>query len=181
MTDPTDAAASAESDLWRYAITLYAADGVAPLCLRLQDAHGLDVPFLLFAHWRGARGGLSDAALTRAESVSAAWSAQTVHPLRAVRRALKSGPPADWPAQAPDAGAVERLRADVKAQELAAEKLLLAALAAIAAEDDGAGGDRLEAAAIVERHRSRCGAPEAARADLEDLARRAAAMQMGDE
>lgn len=178
-------ACSQADALWGFAVRLYAADGVAPLCLRLQDAYGLDTPTLLFALWRGPRGGLSLAAAERTEAVAEAWSAQSVHPLRAARRALKGGPPPQWPRGGPDAAAVESFRAQIKALELSAEKMLLAALAAVAAEDaPGDAAARLGAAELIERHRLRRGAPDAARRELAtliELAERLAQAEQGDE
>lgn len=172
MTDG-DARDAADS-LWRYALAAYGAEGVSGLCLDLQDSHGLDVPMLLFALWAGTRGGLSAPSLERAERVAEDWSRETVRPLRAVRRALKAGPPASWPPTGPDASAVEAYRERVKGVEVAAERLLLDALAAIAAADPP-GGERLDGRALCERHRLRRGASAAAQADLAELARRAAA------
>lgn len=134
MTDG-DARDAADS-LWRYALAAYGAEGVSGLCLDLQDSHGLDVPMLLFALWAGTRGGLSAPSLERAERVAEDWSRETVQPLRAVRRALKAGPPASWPPTGPDASAVEAYRERVKGVEVAAERLLLDALAAIDLPED---------------------------------------------
>ncbi|MFY8164916.1 MAG: TIGR02444 family protein [Brevundimonas sp.] len=37
--------------LWDWALTAYAAEGVADACLELQDAAGQNIPLLLWAAW----------------------------------------------------------------------------------------------------------------------------------
>lgn len=107
--------------VWEWALEAYGRDGVAEACLALQDAHGQNVPFLLWAVWAEA----ADPGLLRqAAEVARAWDAVAVAPLRAVRRDLKTRrPPVDD-------GAREALREDVKAAELRAERCLLETLAA---------------------------------------------------
>ncbi|MCK6431848.1 MAG: TIGR02444 family protein [Aquabacterium sp.] len=75
---------------WRHSLRLYAAAGVAPACLALQDDHGIDVNLLLLCCWLGSQGrrlGLRD--MRAAMTAVAAWQSGVVQPLRAARRALK--------------------------------------------------------------------------------------------
>jgi uncharacterized protein (TIGR02444 family) len=107
-----------ESAFWRFSLRFYARDGVAPLCLTLQDQHGVDVNvlfFLLFFSLQQRR--LSAADVQRIDRAAAAWRAHAVQPLRALRRDLKNG------VAAMDAQATEALRSDIKRCELHAERL----------------------------------------------------------
>jgi uncharacterized protein (TIGR02444 family) len=102
--------------LWAWALEAYAQEGVAQACLALQDDHGQNVPFLLWAVWAE---GADEAALAEGASLAAAWDERAVKPLRQARRGLK-------PALAGlDDRGRETLREDVKAMELQAERLLL--------------------------------------------------------
>ena len=114
--------ADAAEDFWRFSLALYAAPGVAPACLVLQDEAGRDVNLLLYCGWVGAsgRGRLDAAAIAAAEARLAPWRQGVVEPLRAARRALKGV-----------AGA-EALYAAVKAVELDAERQAQRLLAALA-------------------------------------------------
>ena len=106
-----------DTPLWAFSLTVYGGDEVPDECLALQERLGLDVNILLFAAFIGAVEGvrleISDIAAANAEV--AHWQADIVRPLRHARRALK-------PMSA------EGLRAQVKAAELAAEKIELASL-----------------------------------------------------
>ena len=113
--------------LWDWALTAYAADGVADACLELQDAAGQNVPLLLWAGWCARTGrGPDEDALEAAGDTARAWQETAIGPLRAVRRALKPRAP-----DLDDTGR-EAVRAQVKAVELEAERCLLAALEALA-------------------------------------------------
>lgn len=101
------------SEFWDWAVAAYARPGVAEACLDLQDAHGQNVPLLLWAIWRG---GDVDAAVALARS----WEDEVIGPLRGVRRRLKARADA------------EALRQKVKAVELEAERNLMSALEAFA-------------------------------------------------
>ena len=117
------------ADLWSWAVQAYGRPGVAETCLELQDAHGQNVPLLLFAAWCAAEGrALDDEAVEGAQDVARAWEQSAVAPLRAVRRRLKQ-PLVDMDPQAREA-----VRAQVKAVELEAERRLLSALAGLAPE-----------------------------------------------
>lgn len=162
----------AETPLWDEAVALYGRPGVAEACLFLQDRLGADVPLLLFAAWLGLRGRALGDEAERVEDEVAAWREEVVRPLRAIRRRLRSGPP-----PAPDAE-TEALRETIKRAELAAEKLELARLEALArslpvAESGGAGLIRANLGAALRR---RAPTPDAeALAALEVLAEAAAA------
>ena len=118
--------------LWDWALTAYAADGVADACLELQDAAGQNVPLLLWAAWCAAEGRVPDEdALEAAGDTARAWQETAIAPLRAVRQALKP--------RAPDLDDADResVRAQVKAVELEAERRLLAALEALSPAPTG--------------------------------------------
>lgn len=105
--------------LWDWAAAAYARPGVEQACLALQDDHGQNIPLLLWAAWAG----VTDPDLAR-DAVRAArhWEQAVVGQLRLARRSLKG------PAPAIAEPGRERLRQDVKAAELAAERLLLEGL-----------------------------------------------------
>jgi len=118
--------------LWDWALTAYAADGVADACLELQDTAGQNVPLLLWAAWCAAEGRTPDEdALEAAGDTARAWQDSAIAPLRAVRRGLKLR------AQDLDDTDREAVRAQVKAAELAAERCLLSALEALAPAPTG--------------------------------------------
>jgi uncharacterized protein (TIGR02444 family) len=115
--------------LWDWTLKAYAQPGVPEACLALQDEHGQNTSLLLWAVWAEA----ADAArLASAAKLAHAWEAETLVPLRRVRRALKTPlPPVPDPAR-------EALREDVKAAELRAERVLMETLEAIGPERSGA-------------------------------------------
>lgn len=117
--------------LWDWTLEAYARPGAPQACLALQDGHGQNTPFLLWAVWAET----ADAALlARAADLARRWDALAVSPLRAVRRALKPA----FEGVADDAR--EGLREDVKAVELRAERVLLEALEALLEESGGGRG-----------------------------------------
>ncbi|MFN3574271.1 MAG: TIGR02444 family protein [Phenylobacterium sp.] len=113
--------------IWEWALAVYGQEGVSAAALELQDAHGQNVPFLLWAVY--AEAGDPDR-LAQAADLARRWESAAVKPLRAARRALK--PPLLGVAEADR----EDLRETVKAAELRAERILLEAL------DRQAGGSR---------------------------------------
>jgi uncharacterized protein (TIGR02444 family) len=121
--------------IWEWALSAYARPGVADACLRLQDAHGQNTSFLLWAVWAETK---DPALLAHAAAVTKAWDETALTPLRAVRRALK----ATQPPVADEAR--EGLREDVKAAELRAERVLMETLASLSADARG-GASALEA------------------------------------
>lgn len=108
---------------WDWALEVYARQPVAEACLNLQDAHGQNVPWLLWAAWMATEGSSAD--LKDAARMMRAWDAEIGAPLRGVRRALK-------PARPPvDDAAKEALRDAVKAVELKGERVLMESLEAL--------------------------------------------------
>ncbi len=117
--------------LWDWALEVYARQPVAEACLQLQDAHGQNVPYLLWAAWMADEGRVAD--LKHAAKLMRTWDAEVGSPLRGVRRALKPPrPPVDEVAK-------EALRDAVKAVELQGERVLMESLEALS----GAPGDRI--------------------------------------
>ncbi|MBW8859439.1 MAG: TIGR02444 family protein [Caulobacter sp.] len=112
--------------LWPWALEVYARPAVAQACLSLQDGHGQNVPYLLWAAWRASEGRGAD---TRAATqLVRRWDAEVGAPLRSVRRAIKPA----WPG-IDDTGR-ETFRDVVKAVELDGEKLLMESLEALSGE-----------------------------------------------
>ena len=106
--------------LWDWALEAYARQPVAEACLSLQDAHGQNVPWLLWAAWMAGEGRSAD--LKDAAKLMRAWDVEVGAPLRGVRRALKPVRPAV------DDAAKEALRDAVKAVELRGERVLMESL-----------------------------------------------------
>ncbi len=78
------------SSLWDFSLTHYARTGVADACLRLQDAHGVNVNLLLWCAWLEAHGLTLDATrLSSAQKRIHAWDQNYVAPLRQMRRRMK--------------------------------------------------------------------------------------------
>ncbi len=138
-----EAAPAAKSPFWRFSVKFYAEPGVADACIALQDEAGVDVNVLFFLLWNATqRRAFDRAQVTEIERRIGPWRDMTVVPLRAVRRALKSPPPA----LAPDAA--EGFRTRIKAVELEAERLQQEALFDMAQAGDlgGAAATPAEAA-----------------------------------
>jgi uncharacterized protein (TIGR02444 family) len=114
-----------DGDLWRFALSFYRRDGIAPACLALQNELGVDVSVLIFAIFAAACRGvaLTSADLADADHLVAGWRAEVVQTLRRLWTALKQGP-----IPAPSA-ATDALRDRIKAVELDAEQIELAVLA----------------------------------------------------
>lgn len=111
--------------LWDWAEAAYGRPGVEAACLRLQNEHGQCVALLLWALWAARDGQAPSAPLIgRAADLARPWHDQVIAPLRSARRALKAQQSVD-----PERG--EALRTRIKAEELAAERLLLEALEAL--------------------------------------------------
>lgn len=133
MSIPAGAASGgAASPLWEWVLAAYRVEGVPEACLSLQDAHGHNVPLLLWAAWMSTTGRVIDPETVEAGCDTArAWDAAAVIPLRAIRRTLKK--------PLPDVDDVPReaVRAQVKALELAAERHLLTGLEALSSPSAG--------------------------------------------
>ncbi len=89
-----------------------------PVCLALQDQHGVDVNvlfFLLFLALEKRR--LTPAEVQHIDRSTAAWRTRAVQPLRELRRDLKNG------VALMETQAIESLRSDIKRCELHAERV----------------------------------------------------------
>lgn len=128
-----------EEALWRFCLRVYAAPGVADACQALQDETGADIPLLLAALWSAVEGpGVLDAdALTAMDAAVSDWRDNVIRPLRRTRRWMKTAGYEAHP-----------LRERVKADELAAERHELAALAGWLAAHLNVVGSRDEEAAL---------------------------------
>jgi len=114
--------------LWDWTLDAYSRPGTPEATLTLQDAHGQNTSYLLWAVWAE---GPSAEALAKGAAVARAWDATVLKPIREVRRALKPAfPPVDD-------GAREALREDVKAAELRAERVLMETLEDLAPARSG--------------------------------------------
>jgi uncharacterized protein (TIGR02444 family) len=115
----TQSRSDVEADGWAFALHLYAQPGVADACLKLQDDAGLDVMMSLMIVFAAVRHRvlLTPAEIRDLDEACRPWREQIVHPLRAVRIRLKTGP-----SPAPGS-ATEPFRSTIKAAELAAERL----------------------------------------------------------
>jgi uncharacterized protein (TIGR02444 family) len=113
-----------EEAFWRFSLAFYERPGIADALIALQDRDGVDVNLILFALWFGVsgRGTLRGDALAAAERVADTLRSELVEPLRSLRRKLRHHPGGD----------VRKLREDVKALELAGEKLVQERLARLA-------------------------------------------------
>lgn len=111
--------------LWDWALKAYARQPVAEACLHLQDAHGQNVPYLLWAAWMAEEGRSAD--LKEAALIMRAWDLEVGKPLRGVRRVLKA------PRPSVDDTAKEALRDALKAVELKGERVLMESLEALSA------------------------------------------------
>ena len=114
--------------LWRWALEAYARPGVPEACLELQDEHGQNTCLLLWAVWAE---GAEPKTLAAAAEAARAWEAEVLAPIRSARRAMKA------PFPAVDDGAREGVRAEVKAVELKAERVLLETLERLGASRGG--------------------------------------------
>lgn len=117
--------------LWDWTLEAYGQAGVPEATLALQDAHGQNTSFLLWAVWAE---GPTPEALAQAVAAAKAWDAAVLVPIRDVRRTLKAAmPPVDDAAR-------EGLREDVKAAELRAERVLMETLETLAGASSGGHG-----------------------------------------
>ena len=106
--------------LWDWALAAYAKPAVAQACLDLQDAHGQNVPYLLWAAWAAGEGRSADP--KAAARLMRLWDTEVGAPLRGVRRALKPARPAVADT------ARETLREAIKGVELHGERVLMESL-----------------------------------------------------
>jgi uncharacterized protein (TIGR02444 family) len=126
--------------LWDWAVAAYAAEGVADVCLDLQDHHEQNTCLLLWGGWNAATGRRPDEdTIEAACDVARAWDSTTISPLRAVRRTLK------LPVPDIDDAAREAVRTRIKAVELEAERQLLLALEGLSPAPSGTPRPAIEA------------------------------------
>ncbi|WP_460164522.1 TIGR02444 family protein [Pseudomonas sp. S2_F03] len=105
------------SDLWSFSLTTYARPGVEHACLQLQSA-GVNVCLLLCGLWLGERGvACNEHRIKRLRAVAEPWDGDVVQPLRALRMR--------WKAVATKDSELKKLREQVQALELEAERHLL--------------------------------------------------------
>lgn len=111
-----------------FAFNLYEDEAVRQLLLRLQDAHGLDVPLALFCIWRGVEGRVvAQETMRAAVTFSTRWRESLTQPVRALRREWKGGV-----AGLPD-DLSERARQHVARAEIGIEEIQMAHLSAMQA------------------------------------------------
>jgi uncharacterized protein (TIGR02444 family) len=107
-----------KSPFWRFSVKFYGVPGVAPACIELQDRAKVDVNVLFFLLWNATqKRALGDTEVAELDRMIGAWRDMTVIPLRELRRALKSPPPAMAPEVA------DGFRTRIKQVELEAERL----------------------------------------------------------
>lgn len=111
------------TDLWPWVLAAYPRPGVEAACLALQDRHGVNVCYLLWAAWGEAEDRPLD--LSAGVALAESWEDKVAAPLRAARRDLKP----DWACI--DGDHRVALRDKLKQLELSAERLLLESLAAL--------------------------------------------------
>ena len=125
-------ALAGSDSLWDWAGAAYGLPGVEAACLRLQDEHGQCVALLLWSLWAAHTGRApSRQAMRYAADLARPWHDQVIAPLRSARRALKDAE------MGVDPAGQAALRARIKAEELAAEQLLLQALETLTDAPDG--------------------------------------------
>ncbi|MCY1417625.1 hypothetical protein D3C76_611740 [compost metagenome] len=108
------------TDLWSFAVALYARPGIEKACLELQS-EGADVCLLLCGAWLGQRGvTMSAERLAQLQGIAGPWQAEVVKPLRQLRQQWRQGASGD--------NELATLRKQVKELELEAERRLLARL-----------------------------------------------------
>jgi len=126
---------------WDFSLRVYGSEGVAPACLELQEAHGIDVNVLLVCCWLGASGRGAVGAEDIAQIVEAvsAWHGEIVRGLRAVRKRLKD------PVAGEERDLALSIRKQVQKIEIDAEHIEQLMLAAAAeALPDAVPGDHAE-------------------------------------
>jgi len=117
--------------LWDFAAQIYSVRGVSAACLRLQDRLEIDVCVFLSCLWSAHRGyaGWSPQTMGALLKTSKNWQTPVVKPLRMARDNLKARAMTEVGASVVD------LRKSILEAELAAEKLELAEIEALFAQN----------------------------------------------
>jgi len=103
---------------WDFSNQLYDMDGVAEICLYLQDEYDLDVNLILFCIWMAQYPSEpSDEAWEKILLFSRDWKNNVVQPLRNTRQWMKNY------SDLQDSNSFGELREQIKLKELDAEKL----------------------------------------------------------
>jgi uncharacterized protein (TIGR02444 family) len=118
---------------WDFSLRVYGSEGVAPACLVLQEAHGIDVNVLLLCCWLGAsgRGAVGQDGIGGIVETVSAWHGEIVRGLRAVRKRLKE------PVGGEDRDLALSIRKQVQKIEIDAEHIEQLTLAADTAAPGG--------------------------------------------
>lgn len=166
-----------DAPAWDFITRLYAAPGVAPACLELQDRHAIDVTLMLFCLWQGTvraepLGGRIADLIGQARD----WHGATILPIRSARRRLKAGHGAL--AEAGEALYRTVLAAEIDCEH--AEVLILSAAADAFGPQDGGGPFPAAMVANLRGFLSGCGIATGA-ADIAALATILAAAGAGAE
>lgn len=112
------------SDLWSFALYVYARPGVEDACLKLQSA-GANVCLLLCGLWLEQRAVVCDEQrVSLLRTLTGPWDAEVVQPLRTLRMQWKTG--------AVDDAVLKGMREQIKSLELEAERVLLSRLEGVA-------------------------------------------------
>jgi uncharacterized protein (TIGR02444 family) len=101
-----------QEEVWTFTVAMYGRDGVAKLCLDLQDRSDLDVNMLLFMFFLGQKG-QAPLSISSLETAVRDWRENVIKPLRDARRYLRD----DLRSSA------QELRQRVKSDELQAERI----------------------------------------------------------
>jgi uncharacterized protein (TIGR02444 family) len=141
---------------WDFSNAVYMAPGVAGECLQLQDEFDVDVNVLLFCAYAAVIAGvrLSEQNLHDVDNHVADLRLGVIMPLRACRRAMKIGIAA---LSNSDRHRAENLRSQVKAIEIAAERLEQERLAAWLAGNNSA--ERYELPGVLDTNLAALFAP----------------------
>ena len=108
------------SDLWSFALAVYARPGVEDACLHLQSA-GASVCLMLCGLWLEQRDvTCNEARVQQLQELTAPWDSEVVQPLRTLRMQWKTTAEAD--------PVLKGMRDQIKGLELEAERALLSRL-----------------------------------------------------
>lgn len=108
------------NELWHFSLAIYAQPGVEPLCLKLQDQHGVNINIVLSNAWLFSQQRRLSTSQWQVLETTIAPFTQTINGIRKYRRQLKYNPHQNR-RQA-------QLRDQVKKLELLAEQYQQAAI-----------------------------------------------------